>query len=90
MLVELTGIAVFTDEAAHIKALYNALDSFDKKIVIMLKSLSELRGQFCRHRKTVHSHSELMARFILMLFFYQFFLSFPRIVQSRTEGNIIL
>ena len=66
MLVELTGIAVSTDEAAHIKVLYNALDSFDKKkIDIKLKSLPELRGQFCRHRKAVHSHSELMARFIL-------------------------
>ena len=75
MLIELTGIAVSTDEAAHIKVLYNALDSFDKKkIDIKLKSLPELRGQFCRHRKAVHSHSELMARFILHeidAFFYK-------------------
>ena len=65
LLTELTGIAVSTHQAGQLKALYDALDDYDKhNIKVHLKTLPQLRGRFCRKKRPGKTHEELMSRYI--------------------------
>ncbi|XP_065905191.1 uncharacterized protein [Dysidea avara] len=66
LLTELTGIAVSTHQAGQLKALYDALDDYDKQnIKVHLKTLPQLRGRFCRKKRPGNTHEELMSRSLL-------------------------
>ena len=55
-LLELKGLSLPNDKVQNIKALWNALDPFDKKATeIILKSQVQLRGHFCSQKKTGHT-----------------------------------
>ena len=63
--MELTGLAVSTAQANTIKALYDALDTYDKKAAeVNLRSQPRLRGGFCSQKSTGHTTREQIKRYI--------------------------
>ena len=58
MLVRSAGIAVSSDEVALIKALYNALDSFDKRLMLSSEAYSNLENDSVGTGKlSIHTQS---------------------------------
>ena len=65
-LVQLTGIAVSAAQATQVKALYYALDIFDRQATkVLLRSQPHLRGRFCSQKRMGHTTREQMRRFIM-------------------------
>ncbi|XP_065902068.1 uncharacterized protein [Dysidea avara] len=65
-LLELKGLSLPNDKVQNIKALWNAMDPFDKKATeIILKSQVQLRGHFSSQKKTGHTTTEQMKRCLL-------------------------
>ena len=65
-LVGLTGLGVSAAQANRIKALCDALDSYDKRaIYVYLRSQQpHLRGRFCSPKRTGHTTIEQMRRYV--------------------------
>ena len=67
-LLELKGLSLPNDKVQNIKALWNAMDPFDKKATeIILKSQVQLRGHFSSQKKTGHTTTEQMKRYIIFI-----------------------
>ena len=65
-LLDLDGLSLSNGEAQKIKALWNALDPYDKKATeVMIKSQVQLRGHFCSQKNTGNTTREQMRRYII-------------------------
>ncbi|XP_065903579.1 uncharacterized protein [Dysidea avara] len=66
VLVELKGLSVSEEEAQRIKALWDSLDAFDKRVTkVFLRSPPTMRGHFCGQKRTGHTTREQMRRCFL-------------------------
>ena len=65
-LLGLTGLAVSVAQAHRIKALYDALDEYDKKAteVHLRTQQPRLRGRFCSRKRTGYTTEEQMRRYV--------------------------
>ena len=62
--MELRGLGVSTAQAQKIKTLWNALANFDKRAteVHLRSQLPNLRGRFCKLKRSGHTTTEQMRR----------------------------
>ena len=68
-LLNLRGLSLSNGEAQEIKTLWNSLDPYDKGVTkVLLKSQVQLRGRFCRQKRTGHATVEQMRRYIIFVY----------------------
>ena len=68
-LLNLRGLSLSNGEAQEIKTLWNSLDPYDKGVTkVLLKSQVQLRGRFCRQKRTGHTTVEQMRRYIIFVY----------------------
>ena len=67
-LFDLRSLSLSNGEAQEVKTLWNSLDPYDKgDTKVLLKSQVQLRGRFCRQKRTGQTAVEQMRSYIIFV-----------------------